>query len=624
MDRIGRFTVILATLLLPGFEPWPCRAQSSAPTARSIPPPRSGSDFGAIEQKRSALEPTDLRSPILVFPALEDLLVAAAREPADPRSPINFGTDFRPPSQSVSPTATPSRPALPPPRRLLLPSESTAPLSAAPAPAGDPFARLKSAPLHPNDVGFPINLATALRLSDARPLIVAAAQASVWVAEAQLTHAKVLWVPSLMLGADYIRHDGGGPDINKGVLTAPSVNYFQAGAGLNVSNSGLFDFVNLTDVFFEPLIAQRVLDSRQWDIQTAKNDALLMTADTYFRVHQYRGMYAGALYCVERGRDLIDQIASLSGELVSRVEVARARNLLADLEQQSVSARQAWRVQSAKLTRVLRLDPRAVVVPLEHDHLQLTLIDPAQPLPELQKIALTNRPDLASKRALVQAAAARIRREKMRPLLPIVIIGGFQTPGGMMIQGGIFGIGPNTSLNQFTGRDDVSLQLVWQFDAFGIGNLARIKEQRGGQSETFVELYRAQDMVAAEVTEAHARLQAAADRVGLADRSLRTAIIAYNGNVEGLRHTTRYGDVLVLVYRPQEVVYALKLMKVAFDEYFTTVADYNRAEFELFHALGYPAQEVTYLRPPGNLEPVDTSRPDYLPPVGNGPPPATR
>ena len=477
----------------------------------------------------------------------------------------------------------------------------------------------------PNDLGFPINLATALRLSDARPLIVAAAQASVWVAEAQLTHAKVLWVPTLTLGGDYIRHDGGGPDFNKGVLTAPSVNYFYAGGGLNVSNSGLFDFVNLTDVFFEPLIAQRVLNSRQWDIQTAKNDALLMTADTYFRVHQHRGMYAGALYCVEQGRDLVEQIESLSGELVSWTEVERARNQLADLEQQSVSARQAWRVQSAKLTRILRLNPRAVVLPLEHDHLQLTLIDPAQPLRDLQKIALTNRPDLASKRELVEAAARRISREKMRPLLPIVIIGGFQNAGGMMITSrASFGLGPNSSLNQWAGRDDVSLQLVWQFDAFGIGNLARIKEQRGGQSETFVELYRAQDMVAAEVTEAHARLQAAAARVGMADRSLRTAIIAYNGNVEGLRHTTRYGDVLVLVYRPQEVVYALKLMKVAFDQYFTTVADYNRAQFELFHALGYPAQEVTYLRPPGTFEPVDTTRPDYLPPVGNGPPPATR
>ena len=162
-----------------------------------------------------------------------------------------------------------------------------------------------------------------------------------------------------------------------------------------------------------------------------------------------------------------------------RVEIDRARNIVAELEQKATSAREAWRVHSADLTQVLRLDPRAVVVPQEHDHLQITLIDPALPLHDLQKIALTNRPELASYRSLVQAAEARIRREKMRPFLPIVLIGGFQTPGGMLMQGSLFGLGPNSSLNQFTGRLDLSLQLVWQFDALGIGNLARIKQQRG-------------------------------------------------------------------------------------------------------------------------------------------------
>jgi outer membrane protein TolC len=490
-----------------------------------------------------------------------------------------------------------------------------------PAP-GEPFARLDRAPLAQTDFGYPINLATALRLSDARPLIVAAAQASVWVAEAQLTRAKLIWIPTMVLGADYIRHDGGGPDFNKGIMTAPSVNFLYAGGGLDVSS--LTMFVNLTDVFFEPLVARQALSARQWEVQAAKNDALLLTADAYFRVHQHRGMYAAALYCVRRGRDLVDQIASLSGELVSEVEVQRARNLLAELEQESASARQAWRVQSAHLTQVLRLNPRAVVVPIEHDHLQLTLIDPAQPLADLQKTALTNRPELAAQRALIQAAGERIRREKMRPLLPIIQVNGFQTAGGMLLQAGVFGLGANSSLNQYTGRDDVSLQLVWQLDAFGIGNLARIKDQRGEQSKTIVQLYKAQDGVAAEVTEAHARLQSATARVTQADRSLRTAITAYNGNVEGLSHTTRFGDVLVLIYRPQEVVYALQLMKLAFDEYFTTVAEYNRAEFELFHALGYPAREITYIRPPGSIEPVDKARPEYLPPVGNGPPPATR
>jgi outer membrane protein TolC len=402
------------------------------------------------------------------------------------------------------------------------------------------------------------------------------------------------------------------------------VNYFQAGGGLTLSNPGLLQTLNLTDAYFMPLVAQQLLNSRQWDIQAAKNGALFMTADAYFKVHQYRGMYAGALYAVERGHDIVDKVSRLSADLVPRVEIDRAKNMVADLEQQATSAREGWRVHSADLTQVLRLDPRAVVVPLEHDHLQITLIDPALPLGNLIPIGLANRPELASYKALVQAAEARIRQEKMRPLLPIVLLGGFQTPGGMLMQGSIFGLGPNSSLNQWTGRVDVSLQLVWQFDALGIGNLARIKQQRGEESRTIIALRDTQDRVAAEVTEAQARLQSAAARVVQAERSLRASIIAFNGNLEGMGQTTRFGDVLRLAFRPQEVVYALQLMKTSFDEYFTTVAEYNRAQFMMFHALGYPASEVTNHRSPGDIVPVETDRPSYLPGVGNGPPPATR
>jgi outer membrane protein TolC len=505
-------------------------------------------------------------------------------------------------------------PALPPGGSIYAPPSGGLPATGPTFLLGD--VSIKPAPLESTDLRFPINLATALRLSDARPLIVAAAQASVWVAEAQLTRAKVLWVPTLNVGGDYIRHDGGGPDFNKGIMTAPSINFFYGGAGA-IQN------VALTDVFFEPLVQRRNLNAKNYDIQAAKNDALFQTATTYFNVHQYRGMYAGALYTVERGHDLIERIAQLSRELVPRVEVDRARNLVADLEQQATMARQNWRVESANLTQVLRLDPRVVIDPIEHDHLQVTLIDPARPLDDLMPVALTNRPELGSQQALVQAQLERVRREKNRPLLPSVLLNGFQTPYEQ-IQAGIFGLGPNSSMNQWVGRDDFSFQALWQLEGMGIGNLARIKEQRGYQSKQIIEFYKTQDMVAADVFRALARLQSAAARVSQADRALRTAIITFNGNFEGLHHTVRFGDVLVLVNRPQEVVFALQLMKIAFDEYFTTVADYNKAQFELFHAIGYPARELAQLRPPGEVVPVNTDRPGFLPPVGNGPPPATR
>jgi hypothetical protein len=179
-------------------------------------------------------------------------------------------------------------------------------------------------------------------------------------------------------------------------------------------------------------------------------------------------------------------------------------------------------------------------------------------------------------------------------------------------------------MNQWRGRFDFSVQPLWQLDAMGLGNLARIKQQRGMQSMSIIEFFKTQDMVAGDVTRAQARVQSAAARVLQADRAMRTAIITFNGNFEGLRQTTRLGNVLVLVNRPQEAVFALQLLMVAFNEYFSTVADYNRAQFELFHALGYPAAELAQLRTPGQIIPVNTERPAFLPPVGTGPPPATR
>ena len=73
------------------------------------------------------------------------------------------------------------------------------------------------------------------------------------------------------------------------------------------------------------------------------------------------------------------------------------------------------------------------------------------------------------------------------------------------------------------------------------------------------------------MTRAQARVQSAAVRVVQADRAMRTAIITFNGNYEGLQETSRLADVLVLVNRPQEAVFALQLLNVAFEEYFTTV-----------------------------------------------------
>ncbi|MBX7073819.1 MAG: TolC family protein [Pirellulales bacterium] len=495
-------------------------------------------------------------------------------------------------------------------------------------PAAPSSSQLQPAPLESSDLPLPINLAAALRLANARPLIVSAAQASAWIAEAQLQRAKLIKIPELDFGAVYVRHDGFGPDFNHGANEPDFVPGVGGPLNQNVNamfiGGSVYGVIPLTEAIFQPLAARQVLDSRRWDIQTAKNDALLITAKAYFSVHQRRGQYAAALDVVRRGRELVKRIDFLSEDLVPKVEVDRAQMILANVEQRAALARQEWRVASANLTQVLRLDPRAVIVPVERDHLQITLIDPARPLSELTPIAIRSRPELAAQRALVRAAQETIRREKYRPLLPTILLTGFQSPGYMRMQGTVFGTGRGAKMNNWSLREDVSAQVVWQLDGLGLGNLARIKQQRGVESENIVKLFKMQDEVVAEVTRSQADLQAAAVRVVEAERGLQRALVTFDGNYEGLAQTTRFDNVLIQVYRPQEAVMALERLLVAYDQYFATVADYNRFQFQLFHALGYPAAQLSYLRPPGTAEVVDTSRPVYLPPVGTGPPPANR
>lgn len=487
----------------------------------------------------------------------------------------------------------------------------------------------------PGDLRFPINLATALRLADERPLVIAAAEASAWVAEARLQTAKTLWLPTLNAGFDYTRHDGYGPDtlngqnIPKGQNANGQSDPASFGRPLNQNvnffyGGGAFFLMQYsTDMIFQPLAARQNLNAARWNIQSAKNDALLFTADAYFNVHKWRGNYAGAIDVVVKGRQLVAKVEELSRDLVPAVEVDRVLNFLAAMEQEAVIARQNWRKSSANLTEVLRLDPRAVVEPLEPDHMQITLIDPKRPLDDLMPIALTNRPELASQQALVQAALVNIRREKTRAFLPIPMLNGFQTPYEQ-IQFGANGIGTGNKMNLWYPRVDIAPGLMWQFDSLGMGNAAMVKWMRGEASGAIVQLMRAQDLVAADVTRAQARLQSAAARVVQAERELRGALVNYTGVVEGLGQTKRFGNVLQLVFRPQEAVFSLKLLKIAYDDYWSTVAEYNQAQFRLYHALGYPARELAYFRRSGPIIAINTMRPRYLPPVGTGPPPPPR
>jgi outer membrane protein TolC len=434
------------------------------------------------------------------------------------------------------------------------------------------------------DKPLPINLPTALRLANATPIDIAVASQRIRLAVAQLDRAQVLWLPTLYLGVDYYRHDGPIQDTT-GAIIRDSRQSFIAGAGPSMVFA-------LADAIFEPLAARQVVQARETTLQAARNDSLLNVAEAYFNVQQALGELAGAVEAARRAEELYRIVEDRKAYLPA-VELARTQAEVASRRQAVQSFRERWRTASADLVHILRLDPTVLVQPLEPPHLRVTLVSADQPIDDLIPLALTNRPELASQQALVQTTLQRLRQERLRPLVPSVLLRGASTGVFGTLGWGYFGGGRNDQLSSFGSRSDFDVQLLWELQNLGFGNRARVNERRAENQLAVLELFRIQDRVAAEVAQALAQAKSAAGRLQDAESELKFATVSLKQNLEGVKEFKRLqGNIYLLVIRPQEVIAAIQALTQAYNHYFAAVADYDRAQFRLYHALGHPAQIV--------------------------------
>jgi outer membrane protein TolC len=438
----------------------------------------------------------------------------------------------------------------------------------------------------PADTPLRINLPTALRLAHVAPIDIALASERIRAAAAQLERAQALWLPTVLVGVDYFRHDGQIQDV-QGNIFGTSKSAFMAGAG----PSAIFA---VTDAIFEPLAERQVVRATEARLQTARNDTLLAVAEAYFTLQQARGELAGALNTLGTAELVARKTKGLARGLAPEVELDRVEAELAQRRQAVDTARERWRSASAELGRLLRLDATALLNPNEPPHLRVTLVGPDHTLTDLIPLGLTNRPELAGQQALVQATLQRLREEHFRPFVPSVLLRGASTNPAGTLGAGVFGGGLDESVNRFSARSDFDVQLVWELQNLGFGNRARIRQRRSEHQQSLLDLLAIQDRVAAEVAQAFAQVKSAASRMGTAEYGLKRALLSADKNYKGLGGTKNLGgNVEVLVIRPQEVVQALQALSQAFNSYYGAVADYNRAQFRLYRALGHPAQVIT-------------------------------
>ena len=342
-------------------------------------------------------------------------------------------------------------------------------------------------PSGPDVTVQPIDLPTALRLVNTSNPTIALARTRVEEAYAQLREAQVLWIPDLVAGPSYLKHDGLIQNALGTVFnTSKDSLFIGGGAVLSWDTS---------DVLFGRLIARQLVQAQAAESQTVTDDVQLEVALTYLDLLRVYGRLAINAETLQKAQEMLDTPKPPNGPAWKRIpaDTNRARTEVEVRREERIDLEGEAATVSAQLAQLLVLQPTVDLQPVDPVIVPIALVSADAPIDELVAAGLMNRPELAQSRALVAAALARWRQARVGPLLPHL---------NVSYTAGEFAAGFNDSLNHSGGRGDASAQAIWELHNFGFGDRYRSQVRQAQYTEANYHVNEVETEVAAEVTAA--------------------------------------------------------------------------------------------------------------------------
>lgn len=231
------------------------------------------------------------------------------------------------------------------------------------------------------------------------------------------------------------------------------------------------------------------------------------------------------------------------------------------------------------------------------------LVPDPVPLPELLAIALMQRPELAARRSEVRTALYELSLAKVLPFSPTAVLGfsagGFGGGSNLVARapGFVNGDGSRVVAPRFSpldGRTDFDVAVFWTVRNLGVGNLAVVRAADSRTRQARLRELETLNRVRAEVAEAHGWTAARAVQIDAGERAVRAAREAYTQDLARIRG----GQGL-----PLEVIDSLRLLGRSRYDYLDAVIEYNRAQVQLWVALGRPPADALARPVPADLVP---------------------
>jgi len=499
------------------------------------------------------------------------------------------------------------------------------PAATPPAAAGDPLSSTGAEATLTQFLGAnvaPIDLFSAFRLVGEQNPQVLIAQQRVIESLALRQLAAAQFLPNLNAGSSVDSHRGvlqrsSGPilQVNRDSLYA-GAGAFAVGAG-TPNIPGVVLTGNIAVWIYDFLVAEQEVDRRSFVSDTVAQDTLLAAAVGYVELLRAEELHKIA----EQTRDDAREVARLTANYL---QAGEGRKADADRAATEFYRREALVIQaaadigaaSAQLARVLHLDPLLRLHPVDEHVLPKSIVPEPITLPELLAIALLNRPELKERHAAICQALARLDQAHWLPFSPTVILdfsaGSFG--GGSSIVDQPVGSGTNAlgdpRFGLFDPRQDFDAAAYWTVLNLGVGNKALIDAARSRLRSANLEEVVVLDRIRAEVASAYARTHARYAQIRIGELAIQSAL---EGFQEDMRRIISHEGL------PLELINSLRLLAGSRVQYLNAILDYNRAQFELYVAIGKPPADVL-IRPVTGFQSIPAeAQPQEVPPQ---PPPA--
>lgn len=463
----------------------------------------------------------------------------------------------------------------------------------------------------------PIDLASALRLAGAQnpELLIARERITEAVAVRQLMAAQIL--PTINAGTNFDAHTG--PlQTSTGVIQKVNRDSLYLGLGANAIGAGTVNIPgivlsgNVSEGIYAALVARQVVRQREFSSQAVQNDVLLRVALAYLELLRAEGRRAIAIQVRGEASEMARVTANFARKGIGQERQADADRAMTELAQRQSDVLQAEaevEVASARLARLLSLDPSVRLHAIDGWVVPAPLVPDPIPLPELITIAITQRPELRERQAAIRAALLELDSARVLPFSPNVILGysaGTFGGGSNLASAGI--VQPDgTVLNQarfdnFGPRNDFDAVVFWSVRNLGVGNVAMIRLADSHARTESLRQVQVLDHVRMEVASAYARTHARFAQIDSGERATLSGQKAFQEDLNRTRN-------LVEKALPIEVLDSFRLLARSRYLYLDAIIDYNRAQFELYVALGQPPADCLARPVPADLVPAPAACP---------------